>query len=362
MIKRIQIKNFKCYGDPGADFPLKRINFIFGDNSAGKSSFLQLLRMVCNGETDVMRNHFKSFVFLGDAPHENPESPEIKLRITAATDSNGRAPIYEFSMKDVVRSDVTHVVFESPLQYLGFVKMIQGEPRISVLRETDDGKTLGIHKSLKDPFTNGVPRMIHQEAARPIRTRIDETKKSSLDEALLLGTDAIKFVNAFFMELNVPYEALDISRLKDKSFGLTVTRDNTGAGIDGLYETGLGLCKWRDGQKNLFALEEPESHVNERQISNLMNFIFKTANENRERQLIVESHSELMALKLKNFLRMGIITPDDLSVLYVTKTEDGSIVDEIKTDVNGNYRTRWPGGFFTARTRVIDEFFKVKEH
>ncbi len=362
MIQRIQIKNFKCYGDPGADFTLKRINFIFGDNSAGKSSFLQLLRMVCNGETYVIRNHFKNNVFRGDVPRENLESPEIKLRITAVADSDGRAPIYEFSMKDLGRSDDNHVVLESPLHYLGFVKMVQGEHRICVPRETDDGKTLDIHKSLKDPFTNGVPRMIHQEAARPIRTRIDETKKSSLDEALLLGTDAIKFVNEFFTELNVPYEALDISRLKDKTFGLSVARDNTGAGIDGLYETGLSLCKWKAGQKHLYALEEPESHVNERQISSLMNFIFKTANDNRNKQLIVESHSELMALKLKNFLRQGIVTPEDLSVLYVTKTEDGSVVDEIATDAHGNYRTKWPGGFFTARTRVVDEFFKIREH
>ncbi len=355
MIRRIQIKNFKCYGDPGADFPLKRINFIFGDNSAGKSSFLQFLRMVCNCEAAKIRNHFKDYAFLGDV------SREIKLRITTSADAKGRFPRYECSIKMVPKADGRNSISEPPLKYIGFETLSHGTVQAFSEKSSDNQEMQSVHQSLKDPFTNGVSRMIHQEAARPIRTRINETKKSSLDEALLLGTDAIQFVNVFFTELSVPYEALDISRLKDKTFGLSVVRDNTGAGIDGLYETGLGLCKWRIGQQDLCALEEPESHVNERQISNLMNFIFKTANENRDKQLIVESHSELMALKLKNFLRMGMITPEDLSVLYVTKTEEGSVVDEINTDSYGNYRTRWPGGFFTARTRVVDEFFSIED-
>ncbi|MBP5543402.1 MAG: AAA family ATPase [Kiritimatiellae bacterium] len=350
MIRRIQLKNFKCYGDPGVDFSLRRINFIFGDNSAGKSTFLQLLRMICNDEVAAIRANFKEYVFSGDT------NLEIKLRITTSADSLGHSPKYEYSARQEGReSENGH-----SLKYIGYETPYSGAVHSFYERPTDVEERKRIHQSLKDPYVNGVPEMIHQEAARPIRTRIDETKKTSLDEALLLGTDAIKFVNEFFSELNVPYEALDFSRLKDKTFGITVVRDNTGAGIDGLYETGLSLCKWRAGQKHLFALEEPESHVNERQISSLMNFIFKTANENRDRQLIVESHSELMALKLKNFLRMGTITPDDLSVLYVTKTEEGSIVDEIKTDSYGNYRTRWPGGFFTARTRVVDEFFGIE--
>ena len=53
MIKKIRIKNFKCYGPQGADFNLSKINFIFGDNSAGKSTFLQFLDKlyeVCNLE------------------------------------------------------------------------------------------------------------------------------------------------------------------------------------------------------------------------------------------------------------------------------------------------------------------------
>ena len=355
MIRRIQIKNFKCYGDPGADFTLKRINFIFGDNSVGKSSFLQLLRMVCNGETAKIRNHFKDYAFSGDV------SREIKMRITTFADPKGRFPRYECSIKMQPKDEGHNSSFEPLLKYIGFETLSHDTVRGFSEKSSDNQEMKSIHQSLKDPFTNGVPKMIHQEAARPIRPRKEEAKKSSLDEALLLGTDAITFVNEFFTKLNVPYEALDISRLKDKTFGLSVVRDNTGAGIDGLYETGLVLCKWRIGQQDLCALEEPESHVNERQISNLMNFIFMTANENKDKQLIVESHSELMALKLKNFLRMGMITPDDLSVLYVTKTEEGSVVDEIKTDSYGNYRTRWPGGFFTARTSVVDEFFSIED-
>jgi predicted ATPase len=92
-----------------------------------------------------------------------------------------------------------------------------------------------------------------------------------------------------------------------------------------------------------------------------MEFLFDAANENRKGQMIVECHSELMALKLKNFLRAGLITPDDLAVFYATKTESGTIIEEIPMDEKGNFRKKWPrGGFFTERTKIVDEFFRAK--
>lgn len=43
MIKNARVKNFKCFGPEGVDFDLAKINFIFGDNSSGKSSLIQFL-------------------------------------------------------------------------------------------------------------------------------------------------------------------------------------------------------------------------------------------------------------------------------------------------------------------------------
>ena len=389
MIKRVQIKNFKCYGEPGVDFSLKRINFIFGDNSAGKSTFLQLIRMVLNGERKGIDDNFQALVFKGDT------TKEIKMRITA------------MGMKDANEKDVKEKVgrvvdFGGPIMedeicpvydYLkapGRDGVLEYKGWCSAYEFFETGKWGRIKRNIGCKFDGKddqdklcaelqylwLPHVIHQEAARPNRLGVSVDKlQSSLakKEVELLSSDTVEYVNRFFKALNVPYSAVEKGRLRDDFLGVTASTGNVGAGIDGLYETALKLYEWRNYKVEtpvgytkdigcaLLALEEPESHVNERQISPLMNFIFKEAMEVVNGQVVIECHSELMALKLKNFLRAGLITPNDLAVFYATKTETGTVIEEIPMDEKGNFRKKWPGGgFFTERTKIVDEFFRAK--
>lgn len=368
MISRVQIKNFKCYGAPGADFTLKRVNFIFGDNSSGKSTFLQLIRMALDRDTDRIEQDFSRYVFRGD------EEREIKLRITALAPRACREafPVYEY------RASRDNQV---GLHYVGWVSADEFEKgnRDRIRRKGIDAKRDCLFCEAEQGW---IPHVIHAEAARPERLGV-VVQKTSLTNEVLLGSDAVAYVNRFFDELNVPYTAISKNELKDKDFLVPVLRRNVGAGIDGLFETALKLYEWRnykgevpsgagksgapDGSLGeaghaLLALEEPESHVNERQISPLMNWLFREVNDYANGQIVVECHSELMALKLKNFVRAGVVSPDDLAILFAEKTPEGTYVHEIAMDEKGNYRTKWPnGGFFTARTKVIDEFFKATQ-
>jgi energy-coupling factor transporter ATP-binding protein EcfA2 len=355
MIKRIQIKNFKCYGDPGVDFSLKRINFIFGDNSAGKSTFLQLLRMVLNNEGQGIDDNFRSLVFKGD------ESKEIKMRITARSDRElvDKCPIYDYSK---VRDK------KGAFEYKGLWSIEDKNIQKNQSSENDRKCSESQHVWL--------PHVIHQEAARPVRmgVGIDKTQSSlAQKEVELLSSGTVEYVNRFFKALNVPYTAIDKGRLRDDVFGVVASTENVGAGIDGLYETALKLYEWRNYKAEapkgcvedpgcaLLALEEPESHVNERQISPLMDFIFKDAKDVVNGQVVIECHSELISLKLKNFLRAGLIAPDELSVFFATKTESGTVIEEIPMDAKGNFKKKLPGGgFFTERTKIVDEFFRAK--
>ena len=396
MIKRIQIKNFKCYGEPGVDFSLKRINFIFGDNSAGKSTFLQLVRMVLNGEGQKIDDNFKALVFKGDTTREitmsitamgrkDMREEEVREKVSRVYDDLvtkemfGKAihadeicRIYDYSKKAEKQGVFGYMGWCSASEFIetgswGRVKRnVSGHP---------DGKD-DQDKECSEQQYLWLPHVIHQEAARPDRLGVGVDKpQSSLakKEAEFLLSDTVEYINRFFKALNVPYSAVEKGRLRDDFFGVTASTGNVGAGIDGLYETALKLYEWRnfkieahvdcaeDTGCALLALEEPESHVNERQISPLMNFIFKEAMEVVNGQVVIECHSELMALKLKNFLRAGLITPDDLAVFYATKAESGTIIEEIPMDEKGNFRKKWPGGgFFTERTKIVDEFFKAK--
>ena len=390
MIKRIQIKNFKCYGDPGVDFSLKRINFIFGDNSAGKSTFLQLIRMVLNGEEQKIDENFKDLVFKGDA------SREIKMRITAMGRKDMReADVAEECSKvwddpEIVKlfSEAIHMDEACPIyDYLktsGRKGVFEYKGWCSASEFLQSGHWGRVHRNQKEHQDEmcselkylWLPRVVHQAAARPVRIGVGVDKPQSSiakKEAAFLSSGTVEYVNRFFKALNVPYTAIDKGRLRDDVFGVVASTENVGAGIDGLYETALKLYEWRNYKAEapngcvedpgcaLLAFEEPESHVNERQISPLMDFIFKEAKDVVNGQVVIECHSELIALKLKNFLRAGLIAPDELSVFFATKTESGTVIEEIPMDAKGNFKKKWPGGgFFTERTKIVDEFFRAK--
>lgn len=364
MIKRIQIKNFKCYGDPGVDVVLKRLNFIFGDNSAGKSTFLQLLKMyfmdmgVINGKSRLpIDSSFGEYVFKGETERT------VKMRVSIFDPDEheeGRDeayPVYDFvSAKGHSISSYIGWIDYSDIKQGLFDKIHPANKGPSPHPDSkeywsDPGWYLG-------DIANWLPsEVIHNEAARPTRIGM-QSHQSSLDENVMLSSDARDYVNSFFKRLNLPYACESMQTLRDLDFGVKVPVRGVGAGIDGLFATGVSLYKWRESSPmfDLLELEEPESHLNERQIAPLMEFLFDAANENRKGQMIVECHSELALLKVMNLLRTRAtsITPDDVQILYAVKKETGTEILECHLDENGSIYD-WPdeAGFFPERDRII---------
>ena len=343
MLSRVQIKNFKCYGEEGIAFSLKRVNFIFGDNSVGKSTFLQLIRMVLNGETKKIDENFDRYVFQGNVERK------IELHMmgeNAQSQAENHFPIYSY----VHKKDVPGV-----LEYKGW---------------KDDREAYDSHKKQGDKRDLSceerkhlwLPQVIHQEAARPTRLGMGGRSQSSLErgQSALLSTESKEYINHFFKSLGVPYSVKNLSVLKDDFFGVEVAIENVGAGIDGLYETALKLWEWRSSKPEaggaLLALEEPEAHVNERQIVPLMDAIFKELAEFPNGQLVIECHSELILLKVMEMLRKKdpAITLDDVQILYALKEEDGTRIVECALNKYGEI-SNWPDeeGFFPVRDQII---------
>ena len=361
------------------------VNFIFGDNSAGKSTFLQLIRMVLNGEDQKIDENFKDLVFKGDA------SREINMRITAMGRKDMReADVGEKCSKvyddpEIVKlfGEAIHMDETCPIYDYSKTSERKGvfeyKGWCSALEFLQSGHWGRVHRNQPEDHDKmcselkylWLPRVVHQAAARPVRMGggVDKPQSSlAKKEVALLSSDIAEYVNRFFNALNVPYTAIDKGRLRDDVFGVVASTENVGAGIDGLYETALKLYEWRNYKAEapkgcvedpgcaLLALEEPESHVNERQISPLMNFIFNEASDVVNGQIIIECHSELALLKVMNLLRTKAtsITPDDVQILYAEKRMTGTEILECHLDETGSIYD-WPdeAGFFPERDRII---------
>lgn len=313
MIKKIRIKNYKCYGASPADFELSRINFIYGDNSVGKSTFLQ-----CIANIFQMYEHGESSISVSE------ELNKISFKNTGA--------------------DKIDVLFRTGDDSVWRYKVIGNE---LALRDVNNSIVP------KDVFFASVPWLKHLEASRPLRT---DNQKSSLLKFVDTRID-VNLINSMLSRLKVGYKCIDKYTLSDTVLGVdNISVNDVGTGIVGIFDTLQSLSFWKEG---LLLLEEPDANVNEHQMEALTTLLVEEAKKRFDvgGQLFVEFHSELVMLVIRNLLKHKVISTDDISIFVVTKNLDGSIVNKIPMDEYGNIMRPWPNGFFIERTMISDSYY-----
>ena len=104
-------------------------------------------------------------------------------------------------------------------------------------------------------------------------------------------------------------------------------------------------------------IEEPEAHVHPAMQCELADvFIEATTREDHPlRNIICETHSEHLLLRLKRRIREGKIKPEHVAILYVENMGKESIVQEMPINEKGELIRDWPGGFFEDGLRELLE-------
>ena len=75
--------------------------------------------------------------------------------------------------------------------------------------------------------------------------------------------------------------------------------------------------------------------------------MIETTKAEGSKQWIVETHSELLILRLQRRIKEGKINSKDVSVLYVRpQGADGSTIQQLRLDEDGGFIDHWPDGFF----------------
>lgn len=176
-------------------------------------------------------------------------------------------------------------------------------------------------------------------------------------------------VNNWLAELEIPYEldVVPISSgpisslvgdlvavvLTDKRSGVMVSPADVGFGISQVLPIVVELLSRRE---SIICIEQPETHLHPRLQGNLADlFIASTSKEGSANQVLIETHSEHMVLRLQRRIREGIISPEHVAVVYVDQNAEGETTTlRLRLNDRGEFIDEWPHGFFDER---LDELF-----
>ena len=339
MIKKLRIKNFKCYGPQGADFNLSKVNFIYGDNSVGKSSFLQFLEQFVKQidyKNQYDRKAFDRFAFKGHGP--------VSARVRAVTETSESSVECELAFQPAQGNECYETTVKDGIR-------ICPEFWDSILPKNGGNERI-VHWPSKSEFEKDYAGASALESAG----FLTQVEMRSMDDR------GAEYLDDLLNRIGVPYSCVkdsdgQVSRdsIRDMDFGIDVPLHDVGWGIQRIFRLAFALKDWQAG---ILVLEEPESNVDEAQLGALTRVLVEEALKRPHGQLIVECHSELMVMMLKNLLAHGVVTPAQLSVTVVTKEMTGSSAKQIQFDEFGNMTTSWPKGYFSAASAILDAYYK----
>ena len=141
--------------------------------------------------------------------------------------------------------------------------------------------------------------------------------------------------------------------LIDKNTETRVTLPDVGFGVNQVLPIIVeGVDLLSDKSDKILCVEQPEIHIHPRLQAHLADLMIETTRGEVTRgegykQWIVETHSELLILRLQRRIKEGNINSRDVSVLYVRpQGSDGSTIQQLRLDESGDFIDHWPDGFF----------------
>jgi predicted ATPase len=158
-----------------------------------------------------------------------------------------------------------------------------------------------------------------------------------------LKTDGIKFLGEVGT-LAVRDKDLDVlTTFKDVGTGLSQVLPIIAILAKSTIDSEIRTRRIRPMTGTPALFEQPELHLHPKMQAELADlFIENSCITNRKfPQIILETHSENLLLRLRKRIREGTISSSDVSVLYVSKSKVNgeSVITELQLDSNGDFAT-----------------------
>lgn len=177
-------------------------------------------------------------------------------------------------------------------------------------------------------------------------------KNGEYTAEILYDKELKKHINYWLKEI-AGYE-LSEDNGNDKVKSINLNDEKTHIQKINLLDLGSGIAQVLPiitqafkSENNTILVEEPEIHLHPKAQATLGE-MFAVAAKERNNTFVIETHSENLLLRLERLIRLGKLSKDDVSVIYVDKDINGSKCIPLKLDDDGDIVNinEVPDGFF----------------
>ncbi|WP_288221772.1 DUF3696 domain-containing protein [uncultured Clostridium sp.] len=175
----------------------------------------------------------------------------------------------------------------------------------------------------------------------------------NMSDMLFRNQSLIKEVNDWLNRFEINYsmkinkiddsEITDVysMRLIDTVSNISVSPLDVGFGISQILPI---IVQSLISKNSCICIEQPEIHIHPKLQTIFGSFLAECIKQ--DNQFIIETHSEHILLRLKRLIKEGVLTNDDVCIIYVQRTQSGSKCLELRLDEDGDFIDEWPDGFF----------------
>ena len=209
------------------------------------------------------------------------------------------------------------------------------------------------------------PKGIGQEGEKAISALLSgRIRHLSIDKQILSWLQRLELIDSYDLrpisDTNQDYEFL-VKKYKD---GPEVRITDVGFGVSQVLPV-LILCHYAP-EGSILILEQPEAHLHPKVQSELADVLIDVV-KNRNIQIILESHSAHLLHRLQRRIAEEQISADDTAFYFCQINDGTSEIERLKVDEYGNIRN-WPQNFFgddmgdlVAKTKAEMQRRKVME-
>jgi len=374
LIRHLTIGGLRSYPPEPLTVPLAPLTLVFGPNSAGKSSLLSVLPMLDQtaARPDVLT--MSGDLVEGGSFRMAVHNHDIDTPMTLGfgwTSAEGvpRQAAISFSWDPAHRAALRS---HTEITDGGESGVIEGP------RPWGDQPGVALHHRVTDEFWGTLDRVFFVGPMRHRATHAIAVGQGTADYVgptgeemaaiLAVHPELEEQVNQWCDRMGLGYRVRMLDPVSEEivmtagEFAVMALEDmrhdppvlvsprGVGYGIGQLLPVIVQSLLARDG---LVLIEQPEVHLHPRLQAEVGDLFLDTVTSGRA-QLLVETHSEHLVLRLLRRVREGALRPDDLAILYVDLDDDGAaFIRRLDVDQEGDLVDGWPGGFFDERLTEV---------